>query len=335
VGSGFEGILGQDVALATLERALRSRKVHHAYRFEGPDGVGKERAALAVARALVCSAGEPLGCGRCSACDRAARLSAGPPSVPLHPDVVLLGRGLYPPETIGLKSPEKTGISVAQVRAVVLARAALPPHEGRARVFVVRAAHELGVEAANALLKTLEEPVPGTCFILLTSRPDQLLSTIRSRTMPVRFAPLGDALLDGILEREGVLSAETRAAAIELAGGSASLALSLADPEASGARDAFVAAMLAAIEAPGLGAAAETGERAGEDRDVLRERLRALAARLARDARAHAADSPGRALVAARRHALVGEAIARLERNASSNLTVIDLVRRMKLVVAA
>lgn len=335
MGSGFEGILGQDIALATLERALRSGRAHHAYRFEGPDGVGKEKAALAFARALVCSAGDPLGCGRCSACDRATRFSEGPPSVPLHPDVVLLGRGLYPAETLGLKSPEKTGISVAQVRTVVLARASFPPHEGRARVFVVRAAHELGVEAANALLKTLEEPAPGTCFILLSSRPDQLLSTIRSRTMPVRFAPLADDLLDGILEREGVLSRETRAAAIELAGGSASLALSLADPEASAARDAFVSAVLAAVAAPGLGAAAETGERAGDDREALRERLRALAARLARDARAAADESPGRALVAARRYALVGEAIAKLERNASSNLTIIDLVRRMKLVVAA
>src|SRR5437867_8492693 len=100
---GFDRILGQSPALETLVRALRRGRVHHAYRFEGPDGSGKEMAAFALAQALVCVGGDPLGCGRCDACRRAVTLSAAAPHVPLHPDVTLVEKGLYPPETIGRK----------------------------------------------------------------------------------------------------------------------------------------------------------------------------------------------------------------------------------------
>src|SRR5947208_15198489 len=94
-GMGFERILGQAAATETLERALRTGKVHHAYRFEGPSGVGKEMAAFAFAQALVCTTPPPEGyvhraCGKCSACSRAIKCSSEPPRVPLHPDVVLI-----------------------------------------------------------------------------------------------------------------------------------------------------------------------------------------------------------------------------------------------------
>src|SRR2546421_5057011 len=98
----FERILGQPTAVETLTRALARDAVHHAYRFEGPDGVGKELAAVAFAQALVCQRGR-LGCGACEACRRAEQRNEGPPEVPLHPDVVLVGRGVYPPELIGNK----------------------------------------------------------------------------------------------------------------------------------------------------------------------------------------------------------------------------------------
>src|SRR5437868_14065518 len=104
-GMGFERILGQAAATETLERALRTGKVHHAYRFEGPSGVGKELTAFAFAQALVCTTPPPSGvvyqaCGTCSACTRAVTLSGEAPRVPLHPDVVVLERGLYSAESL-------------------------------------------------------------------------------------------------------------------------------------------------------------------------------------------------------------------------------------------
>ncbi|MBK6460238.1 MAG: hypothetical protein IPF92_04410 [Myxococcales bacterium] len=203
VPATLDTVLGQATALETLRRALATGRTHHAYLFDGPEGVGKERAAFGLAQCLVCerpSAG--LACGSCSACGRA--VPAEPGGLPLHPDIAVLGRGLYEPAQIGRKTPESREISIDQVRTIVLSRAAFPPHEGRARVFIVRAADELGVSAANALLKTLEEPHRATTFVLLTARKGSLLSTIRSRALALRFGALPLAVVAEVLVAGGL-----------------------------------------------------------------------------------------------------------------------------------
>ena len=101
--------------------------------------------------------------------------------------------------TVGRRAPETQHLSIDQVRALVLARAAFPPLEGRAKVFIVRRAEELSSAAANALLKTLEEPGPRTHFVLLSAVADSLLPTIRSRTQRVRFGPLPDEVVAELL----------------------------------------------------------------------------------------------------------------------------------------
>src|SRR5450432_2958730 len=237
----FSDILGQEPALQTLYRALDTGRVHHAYRFEGPDGVGKEMAAFSLAQTLVCDKGGPRACGVCSACVRALKISEEEPRVPAHPDVVLLERGLYRGR---ISANEATGISIEQVRRIVLERVGYRPHEGRARVFIVRDAEELTLSAANALLKTLEEPGPGCHFVLLTSRPNRLLDTIRSRTLPVRFSPLSDQIVAQILESKGL---DPRVSPV--AQGSVALALELASEDAIREREEFVAAAHAAIGA--------------------------------------------------------------------------------------
>ena len=315
--------------MRTLGTALRAGRVHHAYRFEGPDGVGKELTAFALAQALTCTDGDPLGCGKCDACRKAVTFNEGPPATPLAPDVIVVERGLYPPETIGRNRGELQEISVDQVRKVVLQHVGFAPHGGRARVFIVRRADELSVSAANALLKTLEEPRPATHFVLLTSRPDRLLDTIRSRTMPIRFGPLPEALVREVLVAHQV-PAERQDLAVELAGGSASAALEHADPEHTAARDAFVSRVLAAANAPDLGAAVALAESAPQDRAALRRDLVAVGAALARTARQVAASDPHAAEVAARRYDVVSQAIIRLEKNASTNLSLIQLVSEMR-----
>ncbi len=188
----FSHILGQDTAIGTLVRALGPGRVHHAYRFEGPPGVGKELAAVALSQALVCTGGDPLGCGRCDACRRAAATLGRRPAAPLHPDVQDRRGELLPRRRrSGRSRDELTEISVDQVRIHRARPRRLPaPRGARSGVHRPRRARTSSVGAANAFLKTLEEPRPGTHFILLTSRGDRLLNTIRSRTLPVRFAPL-------------------------------------------------------------------------------------------------------------------------------------------------
>ncbi|MDI1448725.1 DNA polymerase III subunit delta' [Polyangium sp. 6x1] len=326
----FSRILGQDEAIRTLVRALESGRVHHAYRFEGPDGVGKEMAAFALAQALVCTGGDKLGCGKCDACQRAVTLGTERPEVPKHPDVILVEKGLYPPATLDKKTEEVQGISVEQVRRIVLPHASYPPHEGRARLFIIRRAEEITPSAANALLKTLEEPRQGTHFVLLTSRPDRMLDTIRSRTLKIRFGPLSDAVLHKILDANG-MPAGKQDLAIELAAGSASAALDLADAERTAARDEFVTSMLSAVAAPDLGPAVALAEALDtKDKERLRDDLRALGAALARSSRGRAASDPRASVIDARRYEFVLRTIGYLERNASPNLSIIQLVSELR-----
>lgn len=318
----FSKILGQEAARTTLERALSSGHVHHAYRFEGPEGVGKELAAMALAQSLLCDSGAPLACGACNACRRATALTESPPQVPIHPDLVIVERGLYK-GTLG--AAEATGISIEQIRRIVQSRIGFPPHEGRALVFIVREASELTPSAANALLKTLEEPPPKTYFVLLTSRPNRLLDTIRSRTLPVRFAALSDELVAEIVRARG-LDPEV----VPLAQGSAGLAISLASEEAMLERKDFVSSVLDALAAPDLATATRFAEGRRFERDTLRELLAHLAQAFAVRSREQVDRAPAAAERAAQHHQLVLASIQHIEQNAQPQLALEALVARLR-----
>ncbi len=316
----FESVLGQAPAVESLRHALTSGRVHHAYRFEGPDGVGKEKVALEFAARLVCS--EP-GTEPCPDClRRVTTFSAEPPCVPLHPDVVLVERGLYQGL---LNASELTGISVEQIRRVVLGRVGFPPHEGRALVFIVRDADQLTLPAANALLKTLEEPGASTHFILLTSRPQRLLDTVLSRTLPVRFGPLPDEVLAELLRRRG---APTEA--VEAAQGSASQALKLADEAVLAARQDFVRRVREAVAARDLGPTLGLSDARPGARTDLGDQLGFLALDWAREARAELGTAPRRAEMLARGHQIVLLALRDLERNAQPALVLESMLVRLR-----
>jgi DNA polymerase-3 subunit delta' len=327
----LDEVLAQPTAVGTLQRALASGRVHHAYLFDGPDGVGKELAAFGLAQALVCERRAPGGdraCGECSACKRA--IPNEEDRRPRHPDVVAIERGLYDPAAIGRgRTPETQEISIDQVRTLVLARSAFPPHEGRAKVFVIRRAEELSISAANALLKTLEEPGAATHFVLLTSHRDALLSTILSRTQRVRFGALPDAVLEKLLEARGVAGAREVA---RLAGGSMTQAMVLADPDEGAKRAAFVERAMKAARDGDLGLALDLAEDAKKgSREALATEVRAFAAALAAAARAAAGDrTRDDADLAAARYRIALEALRELEWNASPQLVVEAMLTRMK-----
>jgi DNA polymerase III delta' subunit len=179
-------IQGQERVLAILRAAMAGERVHHAYLFTGPAGAGKRDTALALASALNCLEAPGEGCDRCAACDRIAH--------GLHPDVVTMAR--------------EGAAQIVPIETVrdVITRTALPPHEARVRVFLVDEANALQGAAANALLKTLEEPPRRTMFILSTVAPDQLLPTIRSRCQRVAFAPRAAGGDPATVERLGRLA---------------------------------------------------------------------------------------------------------------------------------
>jgi DNA polymerase III subunit delta' len=323
----FGDVLGQPTAVQTLRRALASDRLHHAYRFEGPDGVGKERCAFALAQALVCVQRPGEGCGACAACRRATTLSAEPPQVPAHPDVVLLERGLYPAGVLGRSSPETTGIGVEQIRRIVLTRAAYPPHEAPHLLFIFRAAHELTTSAANALLKTLEEPRPRVHFVLLTDQPRRLIDTVRSRTLPIRFGPLPDEDVTEIARRA---SHTLTPDALALAAGSARRALELCDPARVARRQRFVEGVLRAVQAPDLGAALELAASESSERADLQEDLSGLAQHFAFEARARAHAGSRAAARPAHCYREVQTARQALERNTPPALALEALIARLR-----
>jgi DNA polymerase-3 subunit delta' len=324
-------VRAQPTAVETLRRAISGGRVHHAYLFEGPDGVGKERTAFGLAQALVCERrpeGVADACAVCSACARAVPRPGE--ARPVHPDVVVIERGLYDPAILGRRSPEAQEISIDQVRTLVLARSAFLPHEGRAKVFIVRRADELSVSAANALLKTLEEPGARTHFVLLTSVADALLPTIRSRAQRIRFAALPDQVVSDLLVAHGIDPAAAGAAA-RLAAGSMSAALLLSDPEASAVRNAFVSQAMAALDATDLGPALEMAEEAKRiGKEAVAAHLEAFAAELANRARAVAGAPDRSAEAMAARHGLALSAIVQLEANASPQLAVEAMLIKMR-----
>jgi|HubBroStandDraft_1064217.scaffolds.fasta_scaffold03760_2 DNA polymerase-3 subunit delta' len=324
-------VRAQQPAVETLRRSVAAGRVHHAYLFDGPEGVGKELAAWGLAQVLVCerrAPGESEACGTCSSCQRAVPRAQEP--TPRHPDVVVLERGLYEPATIGRRTPEIQDISIDQVRTLVLAHAAFPPREGRAKVFIVRRAEELGVPAANALLKTLEEPGAHTHFMLLTSAPDALLPTIRSRTQRVRFGSLPDDILASLLTAQGIDAAKAAEVA-PFAAGSMTQALLLSDPEVNEQRRSFVSSALAALSARDLGPALDFAEAAKKlAKPALVAQLDALAAAIVAEGRVRARAADDRADSACARYTLARIAIRDIEGNASPQLAIEAMLIRMR-----
>jgi DNA polymerase-3 subunit delta' len=326
-------VRAQPTAVEILRRALASTRVHHAYLFDGPDGVGKELLAFALAQALVCerrTPGTADACGECRAC-----LGAVPrpgQRTPLHPDVVVLERGLYDPSAIGRRSPEVQDISIDQIRTLVLVHAAFPPREGRAKVYIVRRAEELSLAAANALLKTLEEPGSRTHFVLLSSAPQALLPTIRSRVQRVRFGALPDIVIADLLAERGMERSQADAIA-PLSGGSMTAALLFGDQEASEQREQFVTRAIAAIEARNLGPAMDVAEEAKRvSKETMVAALQALAAALAALGRSAAGTPDRQAERAAAWYALALAAVRQIQANAAMQLALEAMFAKMRSV---
>ena len=310
--------------MQTLVQALRADKVHHAYRFEGPPGVGKGLAALALARALLCEQPTPLACEHCVACKRASTFGEEEPHLPAHSDLLIVERGLY--RGI-LQANETSGISIEQIRRIVLSRVGFPPHEGRAVVCIVRGADELTVSAANALLKTLEEPPGRTFFLLLTSRPSRLLDTIRSRTLPVRFGPLPEPVVAQLLAARGL---DPKLA--PLAQGSMEQALAAADAEALTEREAFANHVLSGVDAPDLASSLQFAEKQKLERGELLDLLEHLAQVLALRVRDVVGAAPDEARRLARRYQLVRGALSDLERNVGPQLALEAMMAKLRRV---
>jgi DNA polymerase-3 subunit delta' len=210
----FGDVIGHRTLVGLLARSIARESLPPSLIFAGPDGVGKRLTALAVAQTLNCldvasgvsrtdavsgssrTAGADLlpidACGKCAACTRIVR--------GVHPDVLLIAPG------------DSGSIKIETVRDAI-DRSAYRPFEGRRRVVIIDEADALVPQAQNALLKTLEEPPSASFFILVTSKPDALLATVRSRCPQLRFRRLEPGEVAAALIKSGRPEHEARAVA--------------------------------------------------------------------------------------------------------------------------
>ncbi len=228
---------GNATVRARLARAAEEQRLHHCFVFEGPEGVGKFAYAQRFAMEINCVAtaqpsmfGPPTPVERpCGECEQCRWILAG-----THPDIVIVE-----PDP----SRATAILTAAQAREIVNGLL-VQRHSARYRVVILHPADALGEDAANILLKTLEEPPPGTQFILVTSRPASLLQTVRSRSQRVRFGPLSDDEM-----RVWLTSRSLPPDLLEPAAGSPGRALALAEGEAD-ARAELLDALCAVVGQP-------------------------------------------------------------------------------------
>ena len=184
-------IYGQPHILTQLDAGLREGRLSHAYLLVGPAHVGKMTLAINIAQALNCLQGPGAPCGDCGQCTRIA--------LGQHADVRVVGIG--PSEEAG---PTRTVIGIDDVKDV-LRQVYLNPYEGRCSVVIFDGAESMSEAAANALLKTLEEPPGQVTILLLTTDEDYLLSTIRSRCRRLTLLPAPkEEMVERLVTEHGV-----------------------------------------------------------------------------------------------------------------------------------
>ena len=186
---GFDAIVGHHRQLEIFRRALASGRLHHAYLFVGPEGIGKRMLATALAQAVHCGARVEDSCGSCVNCTRIADGN--------HPDVRIVG-----------PLAGKKEISIQQVREFER-ELNYRSFTGKRKIIIIDPATLMNLASQNALLKTLEEPPQDSLIILIASSAGGLLPTVRSRCLRISFAPLGRAEITGYLRtKQGVTGDE-------------------------------------------------------------------------------------------------------------------------------
>ncbi len=244
-----------------LRAAARGGRVSHAYLFAGPAGVGRRSAALAFAQLLNCQQPDGDACGRCPSCDA---IAAG-----RHPDVrvVDVSRGMV----LDPDDPTRTGIGIRQILAL-RRDVVYPPYQGRWKVYILADAETLTPEAANSLLKVLEEPPPRVVIILIAESTVPLPPTVVSRCQLVRFALIPLSAVEQALLRRGLRAEDARFAAI-LSGGQLGRALQWATSEEARQRREKILDLLERIERADPLEILDAAEELARDKDALADLL--------------------------------------------------------------
>ncbi len=282
-------VIGQERVKELLLSAIKSGRLPHAYLFHGGEGVGKDAMALELARVLQCERGGDEACGVCDAClkidtgqhpdvrfivalpvGKGEQSDDGPLAKLTEPEVRLIQEQLRQKAAnpyFRITIPRANIIKINSIREV-RRESSMSTFGRRKRIFIISMADQMGDEASNTLLKTLEEPSGETMFILTTAHRESLLSTIQSRCQNVRFDPLTeDQIRTALVKREDV-DVERAALAARLSNGSYARALDLLDEDMLEERNVVLAFIRNALASNAVALSAQIDSEAeGKDRD--------------------------------------------------------------------
>lgn len=252
-----ERLIGNAQLKEFIRRIMTAQRLPGALLFAGPGGVGKKQFALEIAKSFLCAGTKVFGsCNECGICKRAAQFTF--PRSEKRDDydrVFFSGHA-----DVGQVIPFGRSIGVGAIRELER-EANFRPYEGQARFFIIDDADKMNLSAANALLKTLEEPPFTTHIFLITSRYDSLLPTIVSRCQVMRFQPIAEAEIENYLLKTKEFAPEDAAVAARISGGSLGRALQMNGEDFRRHREA----MMAVVEARTAGRDRTTLLRAAEE----------------------------------------------------------------------
>jgi DNA polymerase-3 subunit delta' len=236
----WQCIIGHDAVVARWRTILEADRLASTYLFVGKEGIGKRTVAMQLAQGILCQANGLTGLDACGACPSCRLAEAGN-----HPDFQIISR---PPDRAALPLEAFIGSKERRHREGLCHALALKPQLSGRKVAVIDDCDDLTQEAANGLLKTLEEPPAGSLLILVGTSTQRQLPTILSRCQVLRFAPLDNAQIATVLRTKGLAASDAEADRLAAAcDGSIAWAAELADKGLWELRDELFR-QLAAIE---------------------------------------------------------------------------------------
>ena len=203
----FSDVLGHERSLNIIQAHLENSRFSGAYIFSGPEGIGKKMVAKIIAQQLNCTGEAGRPCENCSSCLKTQKEQ--------HPDLHIIQNG-------------ESQIKIEDIREI-LRQANFRPYEGNSKIFIIDNAHKLNSEAANSLLKVLEEPPKDVLIILVTHKPQNIIKTVLSRCKVIKFSPLIRAQLENVLAKDYALDRTAAHFLAYYAEGRLGLALRLKD----------------------------------------------------------------------------------------------------------
>ena len=259
----FSKLIGNTGVKLTLRRLIANGRVPNSLLLTGGEGVGKRQFALELVKNLICP--EPINgeaCDVCSICRRAVKFEfPKPDEKDDHKRVIFSDH-----PDVGMVIPYNRNILVDSIRHLET-EANFRPYEAASRFFIIDNADKMNDHASNALLKTLEEPPETSYIFLITSRPDSLLPTIRSRCQTIRFAPVATEEIEKFLIDEKAFTHDEARLAARLGRGSIGGALSINVDDFKRLRETMFQVVRNALENGSLAAILKTAEEMNDSKD--------------------------------------------------------------------